>query len=115
LNGSIAIVDDEPDIVRLFIEILQDNNYKVKGFNNPLLILEYIHQHSNEFDLIILDYRMSPMQGCELANEIAKINPRIKMVLITAYHDIVNNALNLEIIKKPITINELLDTVKRYI
>ena len=31
-NGSIAIVDDEPDIVLVFINVLQDNNYKVKGF-----------------------------------------------------------------------------------
>ncbi|HJU58257.1 MAG TPA: response regulator [Nitrososphaeraceae archaeon] len=113
-DGSIAIVDDEPDIVLVFIKVLQDNNYKVKGFTNPLLILEYLHQHPDEFDLIILDYRMSPMQGCELANEIAKINSRIKMVLLTAYNDIKNNALNLEIIKKPITLDEFLEIVERY-
>ena len=57
---------------------------------------------------------MSPMQGCELANEIAKINSRIKMVLLTAYNDIKNNALNLEIIKKPITLDEFLEIVERY-
>ena len=114
LNGSIAIVDDEPDTIHVFIKLLQDKNYKVKGFTDPLLILEYISQHPDEFNLIILDYRMSPMRGCELANEIAKINPRIKMVLITAYDDIINNSLNLEIIKKPITLNELLEIVQRY-
>jgi two-component SAPR family response regulator len=57
---------------------------------------------------------MPQMTGCELANQIFAINPKIKMVLITAYDDIVNNALNLEIIKKPITLNRLLEIVKRY-
>jgi two-component SAPR family response regulator len=55
---------------------------------------------------------MSQMTGCELANQISAINPKIKMVLITAYDDIVNNALNLEIIKKPITLNRIVEIVK---
>ena len=54
-------MDDEPDIVRVFIEVLQDNNYKVKGFTDPLLILAYMQQHLDEFDLIILDYILSPI------------------------------------------------------
>ena len=58
---------------------------------------------------------MSQMTGCELANQISAINPKIKMVLITAYDDIVNNALNLEIIKKPITLNRIVETVKQNI
>jgi len=32
--------------------------------------------------------------------------------LITAFDDIVNNALNLEIVKKPITLNRIVETVK---
>jgi two-component SAPR family response regulator len=44
---------------------------------------------------------MPPIQGNELANKIAAINPKIKIILITAYDDIKNNDLNLEIVKKP--------------
>ena len=58
---------------------------------------------------------MSQMTGYELANQISAINPKIKMVLITAYDDIGNNALNLEIIKKPITLNRIVETVKQNI
>jgi two-component SAPR family response regulator len=39
---------------------------------------------------------------CELANKIADINPRIKMVLITAVNDIIKNKLKLELIQKPL-------------
>jgi len=37
------------------------------------------------------------------------------MVLITEYNDIVNNALDLEIIKKTTTLNRIVETVKQYI
>jgi DNA-binding NtrC family response regulator len=112
---SVAIVDDEKDIVSLFTELLQESGYRAKGFTNPLSFLEYFRQYPNEFNMIILDYRMSPMQGCELAKETAKINPQIKMVLVTAYDGIVNNSLHLEIVRKPLTINQILELVKRYI
>jgi DNA-binding NtrC family response regulator len=114
-NKSIAIVDDEDDIVSLFTEVLQENGHKVKGFTSPIIILDYVHQHPDEFNLILVDYRMSPMQGSELANKISAINPKIKMILINAYDDIPNNDLNLEIVKKPITINRLLQIIQRHL
>jgi two-component SAPR family response regulator len=52
------------------------------------------------------------MTGCELANQIYKINPKITMILFTAFDDIVNNVLNLEIVKKPITLNQILELVE---
>ncbi len=114
-NKSIAVVDDEEDNVTLFTKVLQDNNYHVIGFTNPLFILDYIHKHPDSFDIIIVDYRMSPIQGCELANKISAINPKIKMILLTAYDEIKNNSLNLEIVKKPITNTELLQIIERYL
>ncbi|HJT84149.1 MAG TPA: hypothetical protein VJ697_06675 [Nitrososphaeraceae archaeon] len=53
------------------------------------------------------------MTGCQLANQTHALNPPIKMILLTAFDDIVNNALNLEIAKKPITLNQILDLVDR--
>ena len=112
---SIAVVDDEEDIVYLFTAVLQENGYHVMGFTNPLFFLDYILEHQDEFSLIIIDYRMSPMQGCELSNKISEINPNIKMVLITAYDNIINNGLNLEIVKKPITNTKLLEVIYHYL
>jgi hypothetical protein len=37
------------------------------------------------------------MQQWGLVNEIAKINPKIKMIFINEYYNIINNDLNLEI------------------
>ena len=61
--------------------------------------------------MVIIDYRMPKITGCELANKIADINPRIKMVLITAVNDIIKNKLNIELIHKPLRMHKLLHTV----
>jgi len=111
---SIAIIDDEQDILNLFLEVLEDEGYQPTGFTNPVSFLEYVKQHKDEFDFVILDYRISPMEGDEFANKVYEINPEIKIILLTVYSDIVTHTRNLEVIKKPINLHHLLDIVKRY-
>jgi CheY-like chemotaxis protein len=81
---AIAIVDDDEDIVNLFTDLLRDSGYNVVGFTNPFLLLDYIHHHHNQFHLVLIDYKMPQITGCELANKITDINSRIEIVLITA-------------------------------
>jgi DNA-binding NtrC family response regulator len=111
---SIAIVEDEEDILTLFTEIIREDGYDVIGFTNPSSFVEYLRIHRDEIDLILIDYKLPQMTGCDLAKKIAEIDPRIKMILITAYNDIVNNTLNLELIHKPIKIIELVQIINRY-
>ena len=111
----VAVVDDENDIITLYTIILQENGYQVMGFTNPLFMLDYIHKYPNEFGLIVIDYRMPQMLGCELSNKISNINPKIKMILITTYDDVINNDLNLEVVKKPITNTKLLQIIEQYV
>jgi CheY-like chemotaxis protein len=77
----------------------------VIGFTDPLLLLDNILHHDNQFRLVLIDYKMPRITGCELANKIADINPGIKMVLITAVNDIIKNKLNLELIHKPLRLH----------
>jgi two-component SAPR family response regulator len=57
---------------------------------------------------------MPQMTGCELANQINKINSKIKMVFVTGYDNIINNTLNLEIFKKPLTVPQIIEVVNKY-
>ena len=111
---AIAIVDDDKDIVNLFTDLLRESGYDVYGFTNPLVLLDYIHHHNNQFRLVLIDYKMPQLTGCELANKIADINSRIEMVLITAATDIVKNNLDLELIIKPLRMHSLLQIVANY-
>ena len=57
---------------------------------------------------------MPLMKGCELANKIAEIDTNMKMVLVSAFNDVVNNTLNLELIYKTLRISQLLQIIQRY-
>ncbi len=111
---AIVLVDDDEDIVNLFTDLLRESGYDVYGFTNPLVLLDYIHHHNNQFRLVLIDYKMPQITGCELADKITDINSRIEMVLITSANDIVNNNLNLELFLKPLRMHQLLDIVAKY-
>ena len=52
------VVDDEPDTLYLFEEVLRINGYNVIGFLDPVPTFEYIKLHHEEYSLVISDYKM---------------------------------------------------------
>jgi CheY-like chemotaxis protein len=116
VSHSIAIVDDEHDTVQLFKDILTTNGYNVAGFTNPLLALQYIKENQEKFDLILCDYKMKPINGCDLARKIiTEINTAITIIIITAANDIGNNPLKLQVYYKPLLMSKLIDLVKKHL
>jgi CheY-like chemotaxis protein len=116
VSHSIAVVDDEHDTVALFKEILTTNGYNVAGFTNPLLALEHIKENHEKFDLILCDYKMPYLSGCDFARKIiTEINTAIKIIFITAVTDIGINPLKLPVYFKPLLLSKLLDLVKKHI
>ena len=116
MSHSIAIVDDEHDTVALFKEILTTHGYNVAGFTNPLLALKHIKENQEEFDLILCDYKMPYLSGCDFARKIiTEINSAITIIIITAVTDIGSNPLNLQVYIKPLLMSKLIDIVKKNI
>ena len=115
MSNSIAIVDDEPHCVQLFMDIISTNGFNVVGFTNPLLALEHIQVNQEEYDLILSDYKMTPIDGYNLAKKIAEVNTSITIIIITAAHDIGINPLQLQVYFKPLIMSKLIDIVKKNI
>jgi CheY-like chemotaxis protein len=116
VSHSIAIVDDEHDTVQLFKDILTINGYDVTGFTNPLLAFQFIKKNKDEFDLILCDYKMTPINGCDFARKIiTEINTAITIVIITAANIIRINPLNLQVYFKPLKMSKLIDIVQKNI
>jgi len=81
---NILIADDEPDLLEILKEYLEEFNYKVDTCNNgeeALLLLE-----SNKYDLLLSDINMPKMKGFELLHRAKKKYPSLKTVLFTAYN-----------------------------
>ena len=51
------VVDDDPDTLYLFKEILI-NGYNVIGFLDSILAFGYIKVHHKEYLIVLTDYRM---------------------------------------------------------
>jgi two-component SAPR family response regulator len=54
---------------------------------------------------------MPEINGCELGTKIKEIDEKIKVIIITAYENIIEDTFNFEVIKKPISTVKLLEVV----
>ena len=117
----IAIVDDEPDILKLY----QDFFTKIKGisiftFTDPLMALEHFRMNKNEYVLVISDLRMPNLDGLELVKLIKDLNHLVRTILMTAFaikDDLFQEYLREEIIndilQEPILLPDLYDQVRK--
>ena len=122
-NKRIILVDDEQDILFTYRAFLKDYNYEVTSFTDPSIALNYIRDHSNFNDLllVILDIRMKNLNGFQLHQQIKSIDPTIKILFITAL-DILDELLSIvpglskeQIIRKPVDRKIFTNTVKKLI
>ena len=112
---TIAIIDDEADLVDLFQEILESDGFKVCAFTDPIQAYNYIQKYPNDYDLILSDYRMPVMNGNELCTKLMRINSEFKVILMSAYENIEDDISKFKFMRKPTTIANLLQIVKNTI
>ena len=116
----ILIVDDEPDVNLALRIVLEDNNFIVDSFNDPLRALENFK--ADLYDLIILDIKMPKKDGFEVYKEILKIDNRVKVCFLTAgdinYRSLKETFPTLDenqFIRKPIENIELIKQIHKII
>lgn len=80
---TILIVDDNPNMSSLLVEMLEVFQYKAQRANNGEEALEKIEQ--NNFDMVITDMRMPKMTGLELLHAIKEKNPDLPVIMISGY------------------------------
>ena len=118
----IILVDDEQDILFTYRAFLKDYNYEVSSFTDPSKALNYIRDHKNFNDiLVVLDIRMKNLNGFQLHQQIKSIDPTIKVLFVTAL-DILDELLSIvpgvskdQIMRKPVDRKIFTNTVKKLI
>ena len=88
-------VDDEEGILDSLRVLLEDSNYEFIGITNPVEAIERVRQE--HFDLMLLDFMMTPLHGDEVVEEIRKFNKELYILLLTGHKDL---APPLETIKR---------------
>ena len=83
---NIIVIDDDPLVVQALTTILDANDFNIvaKGYSGKEAIGLYKKYNP---DLILLDIRMSDMNGIEATKNILEYNPLAKILLITTFND----------------------------
>lgn len=106
----LLIVDDESDVNLTLKLVLEEKEFEVITFTDPFLALDDFRK--GLYDLLILDIKMSKMDGFEFYRKIKKIDNKVKVCFLTAVETncIIPEDILAEnqIIRKPIENKELL-------
>ena len=92
---KIIVVDDEIGIIDSLSIFLKRSGYNFTGVTNPLEAIEKVR--NEHFDLMILDFIMTPIHGDKVIEEIRKFNKDLYILLLTGHKDL---APPLETIRK---------------
>ncbi len=113
---KILVIDDDTYICNLLENLLNNHGYKAtiayKGSSGLDLFKK------EEFDLVLLDFRLPDTDGLKMLSEIKKINVKIPVIIITGYSD-VRIAVKLmkagasDYITKPIYHEEILQLIEK--
>ncbi|MEI5988512.1 response regulator [bacterium BFN5] len=94
-SSTILIVDDQPGIRRLLMEVLTEEGYAVITASNGYEGL----QKAKEIEpaLILMDMKMPGMDGIETLRELRKVGQAGNVIMMTAYGELelVNQAREL--------------------
>ena len=92
---KIIAVDDEDGILDSLSVFLKGTGYEFVGITDPVEAVEAVKKE--HFDMMILDFMMTPLHGDEVVEEIRKFNKELYILLLTGHKDL---APPLETIKR---------------
>ena len=112
---KLLFAEDDPDVTRGVVAILERNNYVVDAVDNGLDAYEYIME--GDYDAAVLDVMMPKMNGDEVVRRIRKEGRTIPVMLLTAMDEIEDRISGLDAgaddyLTKPFASGELLARVR---
>ncbi len=114
--AKILIADDDPTILSLLNKILLSKGYEVQLAEHGGEAEKRLK--SEQFDLLISDIKMEPVDGMQLLKKTRQLRPHVGAIMLTAYATVATAVEAMkegafDYIPKPFKIDELLETVKR--
>ena len=114
--GKILVVDDEPDALENCRRILSRHRYDCFVEPDPSRAIGLIEREHPK--LVLTDLRMPKLDGIGLLKAVKRVDPKIQVVLLTAYASIQTAVTSMrcgafDYLVKPFTSTELEDVVRR--
>jgi signal transduction histidine kinase len=114
---TILVVEDQPEVLDLVTVVLRQFGYSVLRATGPQESLALMRDHPGEIHLVITDVIMPGMTGRQLAAEMERIRPGIRILFMSGYSgsEIDEEGLldeGLQFIQKPFTAEALAQRVR---
>jgi len=84
-NETVLLVDDEETTIRVEELMLKELGYRVMPAMSGKKAVELYEEHMADVDLVALDMIMPEMNGRETYDALKKINPDVKVLLVSGY------------------------------
>jgi PAS domain S-box-containing protein len=81
----IMVVDDELTLREMVSELLGWLGYRVTAFAESPRAVEFFKTHSNEVDLVILDWKMPDLDGIHCCRKLKAVKPEVKVLISTGF------------------------------
>ncbi len=82
---TVLLVEDQPGVRALLRQALEQNGYAVLEAGNGSEALECSRQHRGSIELLLTDLVMPKMGGPEVAAQLSRERPKIKVLYMTGY------------------------------
>ena len=110
---QLAIIDDDPEILKLLEQYLTKNGFEVRAFTDGE---SFLKEDESNFSLIVLDIGLPGIDGLEVCKRVRQ-NSNIPIIMLTAASDDLDRILGLELgsddyMGKPFNPRELLARIK---
>jgi CheY-like chemotaxis protein len=86
-NETILLVEDEGGVREVAREFLKLSGYQVLEAENGAAALEIAQKYAGPIDVLLTDMKMPGMGGLELARQMTRARPGVKVVFMTGYNE----------------------------
>jgi two-component system cell cycle sensor histidine kinase/response regulator CckA len=105
---TVLVVDDDRGIVRLIEAMLRLGGYTVLSADSGKVALKAAHNSLAPIDLLLTDMVMPDLSGTELADELRKLRPDLRVIFMNGDAE----RTPADTLRKPFTLQCLLGAVK---
>ena len=116
--AHILLVEDDDSVRAFTARALQIDGHMVDQADDGDIGLEKATAKAGGYDLVLSDIRMPTMDGIEMAKQMAKNFPNLKILLMTGYAEQRERARDLsaiivDVVQKPFTLAEIRTAVAK--
>lgn len=115
-NGTVLLIDDNAEVLKMLGTILSREGYRVESFANGNMAVEHMRHKIKTIDLVITDIMMPGLSGHDVARWCLERRPDMPLILMSGYSEAIHRNPESEkhtILEKPFTINDLLFAIDR--